>query len=319
MEVKSLSEIAYYRTGGSCERLYLPEKIEEIISAVQEIHRLSMPLFVLGGGTNSLVCDETWPGAVIAMVKMQGLRKLDGSGRVFCESGVENTRFAHFAAAEGLNGAGWMNRLPGQMGGTVRMNARCYGGEISQIVQRVTSVDLNGNVVVHSDPKKIFRGYKDTSLMETGEIVVSVELKLEPGNTMETLKQMRFCEDDRIMKGQFTHPSCGCVFKNDYKVGVPSGMLLEAAGAKLLTKGGACVSQQHANFVFNTGASSREILELTLMMREAVYSKFGVWLDYEMEILGRIPGDLAAKIKESRPRGAETPELVSLRQQFKSR
>ena len=276
-----------------------------------------MPFFVLGGGTNSLVCDDEWPGAVIALARMQGLRTLDEQGRVFCEAGVENSAFANFAADEGLNGAGWMYRLPGQMGGTVRMNARCYGGEISQIVRRVTCVDLRGNVVVHDDTSKVFRGYKDTSFMRTGEIVASVEIQLQPGDTAATRELMKFCEDDRVMKGQFTFPSCGCVFKNDYSVGVPSGMLLEAAGVKSLARGGAVVSPHHANFVFNKGASSRDIMELSLMMRESVYAKFGVWLEYEMEVLGKIPADLDARIREVRARGPETPDLAALRQKFR--
>ncbi|NDE14164.1 UDP-N-acetylmuramate dehydrogenase [bacterium] len=319
MTIERLSELAYYRTGGSCARIYLPESIDELTDAVREINKLSLPFFVLGGGTNSLVCDDDWPGAVIALARMQGLRTLDDQGSIFCEAGVDNSVFAKFAADEGLNGAGWMYRLPGQMGGTVRMNARCYGGEISQIVKRVTCVDPGGKIVVHEDTANIFRGYKDTSFMRTGEIVASVEIQLQPGDTSATQDLMKFCEDDRVMKGQFLFPSCGCVFKNDYTVGVPSGMLLEAAGVKTLTHGGAAVSPLHANFVFNKGASSRDILELSLKMREAVYSEFGVWLEYEMEVLGNIPADLAARIKEQRPHHPVDHNLNALREKFQAR
>ena len=321
MPIQRLAEIAYYQTGGTCSRLYLPKSTSEIQDAVREIHRLSQPFFVLGGGTNSLVCDDNWSGAVIALTHMGGLRALDKNGRIFCEAGVENSKFARFAVDHGLTGAGWMNRLPGQMGGTVRMNARCYGGEISQIVKKITCVDLSGNIVVHDDPSKVFRGYKDTSFMQTGEIIASVEIQLEPGDTAATQDLMKFCEDDRILKGQFTHPSCGCVFKNDYTVGVPSGLLLESSGVKSLSRGGAVVNPRHANFVFNKDklASSRDILELSLMMREAVYTRFGVWLEYEMEILGHLPDDLAKSIREVRPIGVETPELVALRKKFSAK
>jgi len=321
MPIQRLAEIAYYQTGGTCSRLYLPKSITEIQDAVREIHSLSQPFFVLGGGTNSLVCDDNWSGAVIALTHMGGLRAIEKNGLIFCEAGVENSEFARFAVDHGLTGAGWMNRLPGQMGGTVRMNARCYGGEISQIVKKITCVDLSGNIVVHDDPSKVFRGYKDTSFMQTGEIIASVEIKLEPGDTAATHDLMKFCEDDRILKGQFTHPSCGCVFKNDYTVGVPSGMLLESSGVKYMTRGGAVVSPQHANFVFNKDklASSRDILELSLMMREAVYARFGVWLEYEMEILGHMPDDLAKSVREVRPRGTETAELVALRKKFSAK
>ncbi|MEY4632390.1 MAG: hypothetical protein RIQ81_2510 [Pseudomonadota bacterium] len=321
---KTLSELAYYRTGGACGKLYLPESIDELKSAVREIHSLSLPFFVLGGGTNSLVCDDPWPGAVIALARMQGLRLLDSKDHkdrttIFCEAGVDNSHFARFAVAHGLTGAGWMYRLPGQMGGTVRMNARCYGGEISQIVRRITCVDMNGHVVIHDDPSKVFHGYKDTSFMKTGEIVAAVEIELAPGDVKATQELMKFCEDDRVMKGQFLHPSCGCVFKNDYSVGVPSGMLLESAGVKGMRHGGAVVSPWHANFVFNEGATSRDILEMTLKMREVVYQKFGVWLEYEMEVLGQMPADLAGKITEVRQRKADTPELDQLRQKFQKR
>ena len=321
MPIQRLAEIAYYQTGGTCSRLYLPKSTSEIQDAVREIHRLSQPFFVLGGGTNSLVCDDNWSGAVIALTHMGGLRALDKNGRIFCEAGVENSKFARFAVDHGLTGAGWMNRLPGQMGGTVRMNARCYGGEISQIVKKITCVDLLGNIIVHDDPSKVFRGYKDTSFMQTGEIIASVEIQLEPGDTAATQDLMKFCEDDRILKGQFTHPSCGCVFKNDYTVGVPSGLLLESSGVKSLSRGGAVVNPRHANFVFNKDklASSRDILELSLMMREAVYTRFGVWLEYEMEILGHLPDDLAKSIREVRPIGVETPELVALRKKFSAK
>ena len=321
MPIQRLAEIAYYQTGGTCSRLYLPKSTSEIQDAVREIHSLSQPFFVLGGGTNSLVCDDNWSGAVIALTHMDGLSALDENGRIFCEAGVENSKFALFAVDHGLTGAGWMNRLPGQMGGTVRMNARCYGGEISQIVKKITCVDLSGKIIVHDDPSKVFRGYKDTSFMQTGEIIASVEIQLEPGDTAATQDLMKFCEDDRVLKGQFTHPSCGCVFKNDYTVGVPSGLLLESSGVKSLSRGSAVVNPRHANFVFNKDklASSRDILELSLMMREAVYTKFGVWLEYEMEILGHLPDDLAKSIREVRPLGVETPELVALRKKFSSK
>lgn len=319
MKQRQLADLAYYRTGGDCNELHMPSSLDELAAIVKSLRQRAKPFFVLGGGTNSLVCDELWPGAVIALSNMAELKVLTSRGRIYCEAGVENSQFAHFAADKGLNGAGWMYRLPGQMGGTVRMNARCYGGEISSIVVKVVCVDPEGRIVIHENPAEIFFGYKDTSFMKTQEIVAAVELQLVPGDVAETRKLMKFCEDDRTLKGQFLYPSCGCVFKNDYSVGVPSGMLLEASGVKSMRMGGAEVSPKHANFVFNKGATSREIIELTLMMREAVYQKFGVWLQYEMEILGQLPSDLAQAVSTVRSRRPEPEELTALRLKFQSR
>lgn len=316
MKQTRLADLAYYKTGGLCDELHQPASIDELASVVMSLRTSNKRYFILGGGTNSLVCDEPWEGAVIALGRMTSLRVMQEPGRVYCEAGVENSVFAKFAVDQGLNGAGWMYRLPGQMGGTVRMNARCYGGEIGTVVVRVICVNPDGQVVTHEDPRKVFFGYKDTSFMKTGEIVAAVELQLTPGDVTDTLAHMKFCEDDRVMKGQFLNPSCGCVFKNDYSVGVPSGMLLEAAGVKSMVHGGAEVSPRHANFVFNKGASSREIIELTLKMREAVYQRFGVWLQYEMEVLGQPPADLAGAMAVIKPRLPENEELIKLRSKF---
>lgn len=152
--------------------------------------------------------------------------------------------------------------------------------------------------------------------MDTGDLIAEVDLELQSASKTAIEKAMIACETDRVSKGQFLWPSCGCVFKNDYKVGVPSGMLLEAAGVKSFTQGGASVSQYHANFVFNTGASSRDILELTLKMRDVVHEHFGVWLQYEMEVLGDLPNDLDLRLRETRPSLPDDVKLAALRTKF---
>ena len=140
-------------------------------------------------------------------------------------------------------------------------------------------------------------------------------MSLTPGDQSKISEHMEFCRTDREKKGQFLFPSCGCVFKNDYTVGVPSGLLIEASGMKGVRVGNAEVSEYHANFVFNRGATSRQILELTMVMREAVFRNFGVWMEYEMEVMGVIPEDLRARFYESR---SATPndKLRALQEKF---
>jgi UDP-N-acetylmuramate dehydrogenase len=205
-----------------------------------------------------------------------------------------------------------MNRLPGQIGGTVRMNARCYGGEISQICTKVTVVTADGAVKTYADPK-VFRGYKDTIFMDNGDIIAGAELTLTPGNKAEIEAKMNFCESDRVAKGQFEWPTCGCVFKNDYDVGVSSGMLLDHAGGKTLRHGKIEINPHHANFVYNKGGTSRDILEMSFKMREAVFKKFGVWMEYEMEILGDVDDDMKPRLVEARPNQMNEALLAPLR------
>ena len=312
---QELRDFAYYATGGTCDALYEPRDLAALQTAVQEIAAKGQPYFLLGGGTNSLVLDEHFPGAVIVFRHLSELR-CDGAG-ITCGAGVENSAVARLALEKGLAGAAWMYRLPGQIGGTVRMNARCYGGEISQIVRKVTVVTRAGEIRTYASPEQIFRGYKDTVFMDNGDLVAGCEIELTAGGDPAAIQaQMLFCERDRVGKGQFTFPSCGCVFKNDYAVGVSSGVLLDRAGAKGLRVGGAVVSPSHANFVFNRGAASRDILELSFAMRELVYETFGVWMDYEMEVLGALPADLAARVYEARPPRLDEERLAPLRQRL---
>jgi len=315
LEAPILKDILYYRTGGRCREFVEPASIEELADAVKRLNTNRIHFIPIGGGTNSLFMDEDYPGAVISFRRLDVLEINGANIRV--GAGVENTAFSEAMFAAGLAGAGWMNRLPGQIGGTVRMNARCYGGEISEIVREVAVVTRSGDIVRYADPKSMFRGYKDTIFMTNGDLVCEVVIALRQGEPKVVREKMDFCASDRIGKGQFSYPSCGCVFKNDYAVGVSSGMLLEEAKVKLMSHAGAEVSPAHANFVFNKNASARAILELTMMMREAVWLKFGVWLEYEMEILGTVPKDLQAKLVEKRPAKFKLEKLTPLRERMK--
>ncbi len=310
-----LSEISYYQTGGTCDLLTSPGSVQELADLMSRIHADQTPYFLLGAGSNSLVMDDHWPGIVVMFDQLKGLTTIDH--QVIAEAGVSNTQLAEHCLVPGLSGAEWMYYLPGQLGATVRMNARCYGGEISGIVKTVTTVTQDGQIRQY-DNKGIFLGYKDTIFMTNREVVASVVLTLKPGEPEEIRKQMDTCRKDREQKHQFVHPSCGCVFKNDYTAGVPSGLLLDKAGVREFSTDQVEISPWHANFLFNRGASARQILETALNMREAVYEMFGVWLAFEMEILGSVPKDLKTRLLESREPQLHESEIAPLRILFLS-
>lgn len=317
----SLKDFAYYKTGGSCEELFQPRSLEELSEKLKEISSRKQKFFVLGGGSNSLVLDDYYQGCVIHLDYFNELAVSDET-EVAVGAAIENTALSRFCFEQGLDGVGWMNRLPGKLGGTARMNARCYGGEIGLIVSEVTSVGLDGTIATHriTNDRKIFRGYKDTLFMENGAIITGVKLGLKKAADLAALKkEMDHCESDRIAKGQFLKPSCGCVFKNDYSIGVPSGMLLDAADVKILNTETVYVNPQHANFVFNNGATSTEILNFTLAMRERVFDEFGAWLSYEMEILGEPPQDLSIRLGEKRKNSLNHSKIKPLKDRFASK
>ncbi|MFH2132863.1 MAG: UDP-N-acetylmuramate dehydrogenase [bacterium] len=308
-----LKEVSYYQTGGTCDQWIVPGSVPELAKAMSRLHAEQTPYFLLGAGSNSLVMDDHWPGAVVMFSRLKGICTVHD--RIIVEAGVLNTFLAEKCLADSLTGAEWMYCLPGQVGATVRMNARCYGGEISQIVESVTVVTRQGQIRKYPNDG-IFLGYKDTIFMSSQEVVASVTLKLKPGEQDEIRRQMVFCKTDREKKHQLAYPSCGCVFKNDYTAGVPSGLLLDKVGVRAFSTGQVEISPYHANFVFNKGASARQILEVTLNMREAVYQHFGIWLAYEMEILGQLPEDLKKRISEVRKPQPNESEIAPLREHF---
>ncbi len=308
-----LKNISYYHTGGTAEKIYAPADIVELSGEIKTIHENQVPYFVLGAGSNSLVMDDHWPGAVLLCSNLNSLEvKKD---IVTVEAGVENTPFSKVCLNHELQGASWMNYLPGQIGSTVRMNARCYNGEISQIVDSVSTVSKTGEIKSYKG-SDVFHGYKDTLFMENGDFVAEVTFKLSKGNPEVIQHHMEFCRKDRESKHQFMYPSCGCVFKNDYEVGIPSGMLLEDAGVRQLSNEKVEISPYHANFVFNKGAAAHEILCVSLDMRDLVYEKFGVWLEFEMELLGVIPESLKARVCESKIPNHNQKELAPLKRKF---
>lgn len=309
----NLRNLTYYETGGSCEHFYAPTSSAELQALVLDLSQSGTPYFVLGAGTNSLVSDQHWQGAVLSLHKMNKLQ-VQGNA-IVCQAGVLNSSIVNAAYEHRLAGVGWMHRLPGQIGATTRMNARCYGGEISQVVKRVTAVSARGQRRDYRHAS-MFRGYKDTQFMRNGDIIVAVELQLQLGDKAHIQTQMQRAESDRIAKGHFMHPSCGCVFKNDHQLGLPSGLLLEQAGVHELAKDypDIAVNSRHANFIFNIGGagSSSDILALSLQMREAVYQQFGVWMQYEMEFLGKFPVSLQEQLQRQKQTDMQNSNYLAL-------
>jgi len=311
----SIRDFSYFQTGGVASKILMPSTLEELADQLRSLEK-STRIQLLGLGSNSLVSDDEFDGVFVLFKNL--VHQTLQEKTLIVGAGVENTKVAEIAYQKNLDGTSWLYHLPGQIGATTRMNARCYGGEISQIVSKVVTMNFQGERREYNN-KNVFRGYKDTVFMGLSEMIIEVHLSLEPMlEPLAVRQKMDYCYADRVAKGQFRAPSCGCVFKNNYQIGVPSGMLLDAAGVKNLKVGGAIVSDQHANFIFNINhASARDILELSFIMRDKVYETFGVWLSYEMEILGTFSRELLQEYQLQKPSMPKTSRLSPLIDRFK--
>ena len=281
-----LASRAYYGIGGTTRFLALPESVAELSGILVENRTYRLPLALMGSGSNLLFSDGEYPGIVISLERMQRCFWLSDN-ELFCEAGVENTRIAEELFSAGKGGGEWLYRLPGQIGATVRMNARCFGGEISDCTAGILVLSVDG-CLRWCLPSEIFCGYKHTTLMDTPDIVVAVVLKFPCDRPApDIIREMRRFEKERLEKHHFDFPSCGSVFKNNYSAGRSSGMIFDELGFRGQSEGGAMVSEHHANFIYNrAGATAEDVLRLAARMRTAALEKAGVQLDLEVQCVG---------------------------------
>lgn len=281
-----LREKSYYRIGGRTRFFAMPRTLQHLGDLLLWNDDQELPLAVMGSGSNMLFSDEPFSGIVVAMEMMNRMFWVS-PGELFCEAGVENTDIAAELLRCGRGGGEWLHMLPGRIGGTIRMNARCFGGEISGVTAYVVAMDMRGRLRWLTG-NEVFLGYKQTSLMTSREIVVAALLRFPVSKAPEEIRtEMSRYEEERQRKHHFDFPSCGSTFKNNYEAGRPSGQIFEELGFKGQQEGGAAVSGYHANFIYNTGkASSSDVLALAGRMRRAAREKSGVELELEVECTG---------------------------------
>ena len=290
----SLAGRGYYGIGGSTRYFAEPGSPAELADLLLWSIQQRLPLALMGSGSNIVFSDADFPGIVISLGRMKRLFWLSDD-ELFCEAGVENTRIAEELLLAGRAGGEWLYKLPGQIGATVRMNARCFGGEVSEITAGILTLSADG-CLLWQLPEEVFYGYKHTSLMEKPEIVVAVLLRFPQAKSAEEIRGlMHGHENERSEKHHFDFPSCGSTFKNNYAVGRSSGSIFEELGFKGQSEGGAMVSEHHANFIYNKGeATARDVLRLAARMKHDAFEHTGAELDLEVQCIGLFECDLLA-------------------------
>ena len=192
---------------------------------------------------------------------------------------------AKMALEESLTGMEFASGIPGSIGGAIFMNAGAYGGEMKDIVASVHAVSPDGRDEKDFTNEEMQFGYRSSILQQNGWIATDVTFNLTTGNKEEIAAQMKDLNARRNAKQPVNYPSAGSTFKRPE--GYFAGKLIEDAGLKGLTVGGAQVSTLHSGFVINKGgASATDILQLIALVQNTVYDKFGVMLEPEVRIIG---------------------------------
>ncbi|MDO8736397.1 MAG: UDP-N-acetylmuramate dehydrogenase [Thermoleophilia bacterium] len=271
--------------GGPAAILMEIDSPEELASVLAVASANSIDWFVLGYGSNLLVADSGWDGLVIRLSGELKECVVQEEGRLECGAGAALTRAASAAAAAGLSGLEPLAGIPGTIGGAVAMNAGAWGTEIGNIIGRVL-VCLPGECRELSAGDMRF-SYRHCELPE-GSVIARVTLALdydEPDNIREATAGFSGRRSEAQPTGERT---CGSVFRNPPE-GPRAGELLDSSGCKGLERGGAMVTEAHANFIANRGgATATDIVWLMDECRRRVYDQAGIVLEPEVRFLGDI-------------------------------
>ena len=285
LENEPLSAHCSFKIGGPVRALAVPQDVTSVskICCILKEHQLAP--FMLGNGSNILFPDEGLSELfIISTEKLQKLFLLPG-GAIYAEAGVSLARLALFAQQNGLKGLEFASGIPGTVGGGLRMNAGAYGGELKDVVESVVTYYLPEQLLLELSREDCGFGYRSSRFQKAGGFVLlSAVFRLAPGDGEEIAAKMRELNERRRDKQPLDLPSAGSAFKRPE--GYYAAALIDEAGLKGLTVGGAQVSEKHAGFVVNIGgATSHDVYELLLQVRRRVYENSGVELEPEIVIL----------------------------------
>ena len=272
-----------FRIGGPIDYLVLPQSVGQIAAVLQLSTENGIPVTILGNGSNVLVRDKGIRGLVIKI--SHNMSQVTNTEEVITAgAGALLTFVSKYAADQSLTGMEFAVGIPGTLGGAVFMNAGAYDGEMSQIVEAVTAVSHTG--VLHKlNRQELNFGYRNSIFQENHYIIAEVSLVLKNGDTEQIKNEMQECTKRRRMKQPIELPSAGSTFKRP--PGYFAGTLIEQAGLKGFTIGGAQVSPKHAGFVVNVGgATANDVLTLIAEVQKKVYDQFGVKIQPEVRIIG---------------------------------
>lgn len=280
-----LAPLTTFRIGGPAWRLAEVSTLRGLVTLLRELDRAELPWWLLGLGSNVLVPDAGLEGVVLRLAGQFSRFRVHGE-RVSAGGALAMAQLARRTAQRGLVGLEALSGFPSTVGGAVFMNAGCYGTEIKDVLLRATVVDRRGRLR-RLGVDELGAGYRSTVLAETGEIVTRASFQLQRGDARRALERIRELNRKRWQSLPSGLPNAGSIFKNP--PGDHAGRLIEAVGLKGERRGGAEISDRHANVIVNRGAASaNDVLELMAEAHRRVADAFGVRLEPEIVLTGTL-------------------------------
>ena len=277
-----MSRHTTFRVGGPADLMYFPCSSEQLVGALSAAKEAGVPAIVMGNGSNMIVRDGGIRGLVIVLGERFAQVSIEGEV-LTAQAGASMAKVSSAAQAASLTGLEFASGIPGSLGGGCAMNAGAYGGQLSDVLIDA-QVYLNGEIRTMTKDE-LQMGYRTTLPLREGGVVLSARFGLKPDHSDEIMARMKELNARRRDKQPLNFPSAGSTFKRPE--GYFAGALIEQAGLKGRTVGGAQVSEKHAGFIVNIGgATAKDITDLIKVVQDEVLRVFGVQLETEVRIIG---------------------------------
>ena len=272
-----------FRIGGPADYFVMPSDEQELAKVLKVCKEYSIPIYIVGNGSNLLVGDGGFRGVIIQLYKEMSTLTVEEE-QITAQAGCSLAQIANAALNEELTGFEFAAGIPGTLGGAVVMNAGAYGGEMKDVLVRARVMTEEGEIL-ELPVEELNLGYRTSVIPEKNYIVLGAVLKLEKGTRDEIKAQMDDLRQKRVSKQPLEYPSAGSTFKRPE--GYFAGKLIQDAGLKGFSVGGAQVSEKHSGFVINKGqATAADVMELIRQVTEKVKSETGVTMEPEVKRIG---------------------------------
>ena len=279
-----LAKHTTFGIGGPADCMVFPETREELSKLLKYAYQKKISAIFIGSGSNILVWDKGFDGIVISLKKSFKNLTIKQNSQIIVEAGVMLGTMVKQAMAAEIGGLESLIGVPGTVGGALIMNAGAFGSEISKYFEEAKTMTVEGDTKSYKKGEIEF-SYRHSTFPKN-EILLEATFQCKRGKPAEILKDRKVASDGRKSNQPLKFRSAGSIFKNPSD-SLAAGYLIDKTGLKGTERGGAAISEKHANFIVNMGdATAADVLYLIKLAKKYVAKKFHINLELEVKLIG---------------------------------